>query len=50
MYTSFSQAAAENSVSRIYAGLHFRDAVEQGERHGRRIGALVVRQLFRPVK
>jgi hypothetical protein len=48
-YTSFSQAATENSLSRIYIGIHFRQAVEQGERHGRRIAARAVRLFFRPV-
>ncbi len=48
-FTSFSQAATENSLSRIYIGIHFRDAVEQGERHGRRIAARAVKLFFRPV-
>jgi len=30
-FTSFSDAADENAVSRIYVGFHFRDAVETGE-------------------
>jgi hypothetical protein len=47
-YSSFSQAAAENSLSRIYVGIHFRKAVEEGERHGRRIAARAVRRFFRP--
>ena len=29
-YTSFSQAADENGVSRIFVGFHFRDASQQG--------------------
>ena len=36
-FTSFSQAADENAVSRIYVGFHFRDAVETGTRHGEKI-------------
>lgn len=48
-YSSFSQAAAENTVSRIYIGIHFRKAVEEGERHGRRIAGRAVRLFFRPV-
>jgi hypothetical protein len=48
-YTSFSQAATENSLSRIYIGIHFRHAVEQGERHGRRIAARAAQLFFRPV-
>jgi hypothetical protein len=49
-YTSFSQAATDNALSRIYIGIHFRHAVVEGERHGRRIAAHAVRLFFRPVK
>ena len=48
-YTRFSQAATENSLSRIYIGIHFRHAVEQGERHGRRIAARAANRFFLPV-
>ena len=48
-YSSFSQAAEENSLSRIYVGIHFRKAVEEGERHGRRIAGRAVKLFFRPV-
>ena len=44
MYSSFSQAADENAVSRIYIGIHFRKAVETGVHHGRRIAAYAVHQ------
>ena len=47
-YTSFSQAADENALSRIYIGIHFRNAVEEGVRHGRRIGAYAVQKFMRP--
>ena len=48
-FTSFSQAADENAVSRIYVGFHFRDAVETGTRHGERIANLAVDQFLQPV-
>ena len=48
-YTRFSQAATENSLSRIYIGIHFRHAVEQGERHGRRIAGRAADLFFLPV-
>ena len=48
-YSSFSQAAEENAVSRIYIGIHFRRAVEEGTRHGRRIADYAVRKFMRPV-
>jgi hypothetical protein len=46
-YSSFSQAAEENGVSRILVGFHFRNAVEEGIRHGRRIGDRAFSQFFR---
>ena len=49
-YTSFSEAAGENTVSRIYIGIHFRNAVEAGERHGRQIAAFAVHQFMKPVR
>jgi hypothetical protein len=48
-YSSFSQAADENAVSRIYIGIHFRHAVEEGVRHGRNIAAYAVRKFLKPV-
>lgn len=40
-FTSFSQAAAENSVSRVYAGYHFRSSTVQGQTMGDQIGTYV---------
>jgi hypothetical protein len=37
-YNSFSEAALENGLSRIYVGYHFRRAVTEGIEHGRSIG------------
>ena len=48
-YTSFTQAAAENGVSRILVGFHFRNAVERGIVHGTRIGNHAVKFFLRPV-
>ena len=47
-FTSFSQAADENAVSRIYVGFHFRLAVDTGTRHGEKIGSLTVSHFLRP--
>jgi PAP2 superfamily len=47
-FTSFSQAADENAVSRIYVGFHFRDAVETGTDHGEKIGNRAVNHFLRP--
>ena len=49
-YSSFTQAADENAVSRIYIGIHFRKAVETGVHHGRRIAAYAVHQFMKPVQ
>ena len=47
-YAGFSQAAAENGVSRILVGFHFRKAVEEGIEHGARIGNRAVNGFLRP--
>jgi hypothetical protein len=48
-YSSFSQAADENGVSRIYVGFHFRKAVDEGIKHGRKIGDRAVDHFLQPV-
>jgi hypothetical protein len=48
-FTSFHQAAAENGESRIYAGIHFRSAVEDGLKHGSQIGGFVFTHALRSV-
>jgi hypothetical protein len=48
-YTSFSQAAEENGLSRIYAGIHYRSAVEDGIRQGNRVGAYAFAHALRPL-
>jgi hypothetical protein len=44
-YKGFSSAAKENGLSRIYAGIHFRHAVNDGYRQGRSIGRAVTASL-----
>lgn len=41
-FSSFREAAREASISRLYGGIHFRDAIEQGQVTGTRIGNFVV--------
>ena len=48
-FSSFTQAAEENALSRILVGFHFRNAVEQGVEHGRRIGNRAVNLFMRSV-
>ncbi len=49
MYTSFSQAAAENAYSRILIGYHFRKSIEEGTEYGRKIGRRAANLYLRPV-
>lgn len=49
-YSSFSEAAEENAVSRIYIGIHFRRAVEEGLEHGRKIARYAVDRFLKPVR
>lgn len=44
-FTSFHQAAAEAAISRLYGGIHYRRAIEQGSLQGKRVGELVVRRV-----
>jgi len=48
-FTGFSQAAEENGLSRIYAGIHYRSAVEDGIRQGNRVGAYAFAHAPRPL-
>ncbi len=48
-YSSFSEAADENADSRIFIGIHFRNAVEVGTEHGRTIANRAVNRFLRPV-
>jgi len=44
-FTSFKQAAAEAAISRLYGGIHYRHAIEQGQVQGRSVGDLVVQRI-----
>jgi hypothetical protein len=37
-FTSFYQAANEAAISRLYGGIHFRDACDEGVKQGRKVG------------
>lgn len=41
-FPSFNAAAAEAAISRLYGGIHFRQAIEEGVKQGRKVGELVV--------
>lgn len=44
-FTSFRQAAAEAAMSRLYGGIHYRDAIENGQQQGKELGAFIVERL-----
>jgi hypothetical protein len=41
-FPSFQAAAAEAAISRLYAGIHYRPAIEEGAVLGRNVGNLVI--------
>jgi hypothetical protein len=44
-FNSFSQAADEAAISRMYGGIHYRAAIEVGVQQGRDLGKFVVNNL-----
>jgi len=44
-FTSFYQAAEEAAISRLYGGIHFRDAIDDGVAEGKAVGHHVLRRL-----
>jgi hypothetical protein len=49
-FTSFSQAARESADSRVYAGIHFRSACEDGLALGQKVGQRVATMYLQPVR
>jgi hypothetical protein len=45
-FTSFEHAANEAAISRIYGGIHFRSAVENGVKQGNCIGDFIMDRIF----
>ena len=41
-FNSFKEAAREAAISRLYGGIHFRDAIENGVKEGEQIGKFVI--------
>lgn len=44
-FTSFAQAADEAAISRLYGGIHYREAIENGRQQGRQVGEQVLKKL-----
>ena len=49
-FSSFSQAARQNGDSRVFCGIHFRSAVEDGIREGTQIGRFVFNHILRALE
>lgn len=47
-FESFDAFLEDAKAARIYGGMHFREAVEEGGRQGRRVGRWVVSHFLRP--
>lgn len=45
-FKSFNEAASEAALSRLYGGIHFRDACEQGLIQGRGVGEFILHNLL----
>lgn len=44
-FTSFRQAAEEAAISRLYGGIHYRSAIENGMRQGTGLGGYIVQKI-----
>jgi hypothetical protein len=49
-FSSLSQAAEENALSRILVGFHFRNAITQGLQHGGKLGHHTIVHYMRPLR
>ena len=47
---SLDEAVADNNVSRVYIGYHFRAATVEGDRVGRLLGRYVAEHALQPVR
>ena len=44
-FSSFYAAASEAAISRLYGGIHYRAAVDEGLKQGKRLGRHIVKKL-----
>ncbi|HET7897284.1 MAG TPA: vanadium-dependent haloperoxidase, partial [Flavisolibacter sp.] len=44
-FASFNKAAEEAAISRLYGGIHYRAAIENGQVQGRKIGEKVLKKI-----
>ncbi|HYG38429.1 MAG TPA: vanadium-dependent haloperoxidase [Cytophagales bacterium] len=45
-FNSFFQAADEAAISRLYGGIHFMDAIEEGKKQGTKVGKYALSKYF----
>ena len=46
-FLSFKQAAEEAAISRLYGGIHYRDAITAGEWQGKQVGRMALSRFER---
>jgi hypothetical protein len=44
-FESFNKAAAEAGVSRFYGGIHFMDAITNGQQQGEKVGEWLLQKI-----
>ena len=44
-YNSFIQASEEAAISRLYGGIHYMMAIEEGVRQGQRVGEYIIENI-----
>jgi hypothetical protein len=44
-FRSFKEACDEAAISRLYGGIHYRPAIENGQTQGRQVGEIVLQKL-----
>ena len=44
-YNSFYEAADQAGISRLYGGIHFMPAIENGKEEGRKVGNFIMSKL-----
>ena len=44
-FNSFREAASEAAISRFYGGIHYMDAIENGQKQGALVGQWIVQKL-----
>ncbi|WP_240485998.1 vanadium-dependent haloperoxidase [Anditalea andensis] len=47
-FESFGQAAQEAAISRLYGGIHYRDAIEEGQIQGKKVGEWTLKKIQEP--